>query len=546
MTTPAQASLLVVDDEDIVCQSCTRILSNEGFRVDAQTNPIEGLRMAASTEYAAILLDLKMHQMDGLEFLDQLRRTNAEVPVIVITGYPSQDTADASMKLGACNYLPKPFTPQELTESVRRATKLRTISAKATRAAAAEAPGARIELAPWESAGEHYRFLGEAWFRLGEDATVRAGAVLPRIDEDAVLSLDIPRVGDLVHAGLPLAALNLESQTRRVIPSPVTGKVVEVNQEMAANPADVCVAPCSEAWIARIQPSALGDELRRSRARSIVLANDNRIRQKQQGEQLEHLGCTVYGAGTATETLEALRAHPSAVLFLDEASFGESGPDVVAKVNMNFPDVKVIVLAEPGSRQDVAFRSKKIFFYAVNPFEDNEVLDILFNVFGTPERPDIPEEMESRFLPRWVSRLHITNRKGTKVTLLVFSELVLYHRGLGRQLIGKILEGAYPIETTRGIDARASNPAFVQGKINEEATHSGRLLILAAEDRGRLPGQYLLDPAHAILTGLTGESRTRAGVLVVQPAAGREDPLGFDARTTNALADHILREMVSR
>jgi CheY-like chemotaxis protein len=546
MTTPAPAPLLVVDDEDIVCQSCTRILSNEGFRVDTQTNPVEGLKMAASTDYAAILLDLKMREMDGLEFLDQLRRTNADVPVIVITGYPSQDTADASVRLGASNYLAKPFTPEELKDSVRRATKLRTISAKATKAAVVEAEEAKIEVAPWEDSGEHCRFLGEAWFQLGDDASVRAGAVMPRIGEDKVLSLDLPRVGDLVHAGLPLAALDIESQSRKMIASPVTGKVLEVNRGLAESPGDVCVAPCIEAWIARIQPTQLADDLRRCRARSIILGSQNRILRKQQSEHLAQIGCSVYAAETAKDVLENLRAHPNAVLLLDEASFGETGPEVVAKVNFSFPDAKVVVLAESGSKQDLAFRSKKIFYYAVNPFEDGEILDILHNVFGTPDRPDIPDEMESKFLPRWVSRIHITNRKGTKVTLLVLSEVLLYHKGLGRQLIGKILQDAYPIETTRGIDARTSQPAFIQSKLNEEAIHAGRLLILAAEDRKRLPGQYLLDRGHPYVSGLSGEARTKAGVLVVQPGEDREAPLAFDARTSNALADHILKEMVSR
>ncbi len=96
-----QSSILVVDDEPVVCDSCVRILTREGFNVDTNTDPAEGLRMARSNQYAAILLDLKMRDMDGLEFLGQLRKTNAEAPVIIITGYPSKDTANASGNLGS-------------------------------------------------------------------------------------------------------------------------------------------------------------------------------------------------------------------------------------------------------------------------------------------------------------------------------------------------------------------------------------------------------------------------------------------------------------
>ncbi len=120
----AEARVLVVDDEEIVCDSCARILTDEGFSVETSIHPGRGLEMARERDYTAVLLDIKMSEMDGLEFLERLRETKPNVPVIVITGYPDTYGAAECMRLGATDYLPKPFTPSEITGSVRRAASL--------------------------------------------------------------------------------------------------------------------------------------------------------------------------------------------------------------------------------------------------------------------------------------------------------------------------------------------------------------------------------------------------------------------------------------
>lgn len=116
--TPA---LLVVDDEDVVCHACQRIFTRHGFRVDVNTDPRVGLTWATDRPYAAILLDIKMPLLDGLRFLELLRSKKPELPVVVITGYPNTLNADSAHRLGAADYVPKPFTVEEITAAVRRA-----------------------------------------------------------------------------------------------------------------------------------------------------------------------------------------------------------------------------------------------------------------------------------------------------------------------------------------------------------------------------------------------------------------------------------------
>ena len=115
--------VLVIDDEPVVVKSCDRILSGEGFTVDGFSNGRSGLEVAEKSRFDALLLDLKMPDINGIEVLRRIKQSKPEAVVIIITGYPSVDTVVEAMKLGAFDYVVKPFTPVELTGTVKKALK---------------------------------------------------------------------------------------------------------------------------------------------------------------------------------------------------------------------------------------------------------------------------------------------------------------------------------------------------------------------------------------------------------------------------------------
>ena len=110
----AQPRVLVVDDEPIVANSVRRILSHKGIAVDGALTARNALTRIAAGRYDLILLDLRMPDIHGLELLPQIRRSCPDVPVVVLTGYPSYDSAVDAMLCGAVHYMTKPFTPEEL------------------------------------------------------------------------------------------------------------------------------------------------------------------------------------------------------------------------------------------------------------------------------------------------------------------------------------------------------------------------------------------------------------------------------------------------
>ena len=115
------ARILVVDDEEIVIRSCLRILGDSDHVVEAVRDGGEALKKIEENRYDVIVLDIMMPKIDGLEVLRRVKETHPDIDVIMITGLSQIETAVRSMKLGAFDYLPKPFDPEELKLVVERA-----------------------------------------------------------------------------------------------------------------------------------------------------------------------------------------------------------------------------------------------------------------------------------------------------------------------------------------------------------------------------------------------------------------------------------------
>ena len=116
-----KARILIVDDEEIVLRSCVRILENSDYRVDSVLDPWEALRRIDENGYDVLVLDIMMPKIDGLQVLQHVKERHPDVDVVMMTGLSQIQTAVKAMKLGAFDYLSKPFDPDELKLVVDRA-----------------------------------------------------------------------------------------------------------------------------------------------------------------------------------------------------------------------------------------------------------------------------------------------------------------------------------------------------------------------------------------------------------------------------------------
>ncbi|MBM3235212.1 response regulator [Candidatus Poribacteria bacterium] len=112
---------LVIDDEQIILDSVKKILVEENYTVDVTSNSRQGLDWALQKQYDIVLTDIRMPGIGGMRVLRDLKRAKPSLAVVIITGHATVRSAVQAMKLGATDYLEKPFTPEELLEAVASA-----------------------------------------------------------------------------------------------------------------------------------------------------------------------------------------------------------------------------------------------------------------------------------------------------------------------------------------------------------------------------------------------------------------------------------------
>jgi DNA-binding NtrC family response regulator len=117
----SKASILIVDDENVVRDSLGKWFEDEGYAVDTAISARDALRKLPLQHWDLALVDIKMPGMDGLELQRKMREADAEITIIIMTGYASVETAIQALKDGAYDYIMKPFDPDDLAHVVRKA-----------------------------------------------------------------------------------------------------------------------------------------------------------------------------------------------------------------------------------------------------------------------------------------------------------------------------------------------------------------------------------------------------------------------------------------
>lgn len=119
----SQIGILIIDDDKEICDYMETFLARDGFAVKALTSPLDAVEEVKTGRYHLVILDLMMPKVDGIELLGQIRKVDTDIAVIIFTGYPSLETAVASMKLDVVDYIKKPFNPEEFSQVIERVIK---------------------------------------------------------------------------------------------------------------------------------------------------------------------------------------------------------------------------------------------------------------------------------------------------------------------------------------------------------------------------------------------------------------------------------------
>jgi CheY-like chemotaxis protein/glycine cleavage system H lipoate-binding protein len=264
--------ILVIDDEQVVIDAVIKICSAEGYSVDFAADAKEALKKfdqssgsAGKNIYKLIICDIMMPVIDGFGFLNELSKRKISTPVIMTTGYSTVENAVKSLYNGAIDFIPKPFTADEIINSVLRGFKYLSIqnSLKNHRKEDAE-----IIYVPCPA--KYFRLGYSSWVSEENTGSVITGAtdlfikILESLSPgaEAITDIELMQIDDEVVQGNICAHLKDKEERLHPLLSPVSGRIIEVNEELKNNKSLVEKDPYFEGWFYRIIPSDSGYELK--------------------------------------------------------------------------------------------------------------------------------------------------------------------------------------------------------------------------------------------------------------------------------------------
>ncbi|MEQ9322828.1 MAG: response regulator [Polyangiaceae bacterium] len=120
--------ILIVDDVRAICDYMQTLLERDGYQVKTMSDPTGVTPELKKNDYHLVILDLMMPKRDGIEVLREIRKQDKDIAVVIFTGYPNLDTAVASMKLDAVDYIKKPFNVDEFRAVIARVMRKKGLS----------------------------------------------------------------------------------------------------------------------------------------------------------------------------------------------------------------------------------------------------------------------------------------------------------------------------------------------------------------------------------------------------------------------------------
>jgi CheY-like chemotaxis protein/glycine cleavage system H lipoate-binding protein len=255
-----KGNILVIDDEQVILNAVKKICSAENYYVEESPDAKDALNKLGKKKFDLVLCDIMMPEIDGFRFLDEIRSKKIECPVIMTTGYSTVENAVTSLYKGAIDFIPKPFTADELLTSLSRGIKYLEIQNNIKES---EKFNRNSTLLYVPCPSKYYRLGYATWVSLETKGTAIIGITdlfLKTIE--SVSDIQFMKLDEEIIQGIScMQIICTDGQMHQVLAT-VSGRIIEINEELLKNKTIVEKDPYFKGWLYRIIPNDIDYELK--------------------------------------------------------------------------------------------------------------------------------------------------------------------------------------------------------------------------------------------------------------------------------------------
>jgi CheY-like chemotaxis protein len=248
-------NILIIDDEQVVIDSISKIASLENYSYDSVMEAKSALVKISEEEFDLIICDIMLPYMDGFQFLTELENKRIDIPVIMTTGFSTIENAVKSLYTGAIEFIPKPFSIDEMVSVIKRGMNYSSIirSRKSN----------ENSLQPVPCPAKYYRLGYSSWMNKDFDGSVLIGATdffIRTIEQ--IKNIELLDPNEVLLQASPAVKFLTEDGLVHQLYSVISGTIIAKNERLLKEPELLEKDPYFEGWIYRIIPSELEYEMK--------------------------------------------------------------------------------------------------------------------------------------------------------------------------------------------------------------------------------------------------------------------------------------------
>ncbi|MBI1937911.1 MAG: response regulator [Ignavibacteriales bacterium] len=250
-----QCEILIIDDEQVVVDSVIKIGEISGYKVDYTMDAKTALEKISGQNYQLIICDIMLPEMDGFQFISEMQSRRNNTPIVITTGYSTMENAVKSLQLGAIDFIPKPFTFDEMTSIMKRGVKYKKLVDADT-----EKTGSLF----YVQCPPRYFCLGySCWLNTDYDGTVLIGATdlfLKTIEN--MKTIELMERDEAINQALTAAKIICEDESVHQLYSAISGRIIDRNEKLLNDISLLEKDPYFNGWLYRIIPGEYDYEIK--------------------------------------------------------------------------------------------------------------------------------------------------------------------------------------------------------------------------------------------------------------------------------------------